>query len=409
MGLFRDKKLGSRTLRLGDSGPDVRQLHDFLRLQGYELGEENNYGYLTKDAVRQFQKEHGLVADGIAGTRFFALILGEDLPIRRRVHMVQPQESIEQIAAQYGVDAQAFGLSSHGRAIYPGQCLVFFDREIWGIYSPKDKVSIPEGALTGLVCSEVPGQGSILPCIVRPNSGQNLDVVALHSLLRSPKRRKETAQTYLQAVTNAQGLYLPWQAVAALDGARYLKFLKRLRRHLTPGKQLWVELGPQVPPWRLWGGIDYQKVNELVDRVIITPQRESIECSAIETLIEAVSPVYSWKILLKLAVYAEEWEITESHVQTVRLAYGTALSRAHRHGARLERDEQGRPYYRYQRKGIQFQIRLPQLSAMGKIAALANRHNLAGLLLDELGMEDPRIWEQVRSHFHPASFIFSKE
>jgi peptidoglycan hydrolase-like protein with peptidoglycan-binding domain len=102
------RRLGARTLRLGDRGSDVRELHAFLRLQGYDLGEEEHYGYLTKDAVRQFQRDHGLVADGIAGKRFFALVLKEDLPIRRRVHVVQPQETLEEIAARYGVGPEAF-------------------------------------------------------------------------------------------------------------------------------------------------------------------------------------------------------------------------------------------------------------------------------------------------------------
>ena len=118
------RRLGSRILRLGCRGPDVRELHAFLRRQGYDLGEETHYGYLTKDAVRQFQRDHGLAADGIAGRRFFALVLKEDLPIRRRVHVVQPQEDLADIAARYGVGTEAFGRFA-AQGIYPGQRLVF--------------------------------------------------------------------------------------------------------------------------------------------------------------------------------------------------------------------------------------------------------------------------------------------
>ncbi len=73
MCFWKGPRLGSRTLRFKDrGGPDVNQLHELLRSQGYDLGEEPDYGYLTKDAVRQFQREHGLIADGIAGgARFF--------------------------------------------------------------------------------------------------------------------------------------------------------------------------------------------------------------------------------------------------------------------------------------------------------------------------------------------------
>ncbi len=74
MCFWKGPRLGSRTLRFKDrGGPDVNQLHELLRSQGYDLGEEPDYGYLTKDAVRQFQREHGLIADGIAGGRVFLL------------------------------------------------------------------------------------------------------------------------------------------------------------------------------------------------------------------------------------------------------------------------------------------------------------------------------------------------
>ncbi len=67
MRLWKGPRLGSRTLKLKDRGSDVKELHELLRSQGYDMGGEEDYGYLTKDAVRQFQREHGLPADGIAG------------------------------------------------------------------------------------------------------------------------------------------------------------------------------------------------------------------------------------------------------------------------------------------------------------------------------------------------------
>ena len=123
-----------------------------IRDRGYDLGEETHYGYLTKDAVRQFQRDHGLAADGIAGRRFFALVLKEDLPIRRRVHVVQPQEDLADIAARYGVGTEAFGRFA-AQGIYPGQRLVFFDREVWGICrggSQPERGGLP---LTGVILS----------------------------------------------------------------------------------------------------------------------------------------------------------------------------------------------------------------------------------------------------------------
>ena len=99
--------------------------------------------------------------------------------------------------------------------------------------------------------------------------------------------------------------------------------------------------------------------------------------------------IHSWKILLDVPVYAVEWELgPESPVQT-KLAYQTALSRALRRGARLKRGEQGELHYSYQSRGLRHELYLPHHAALAQLCALINRANLAGVVLDWLGMEDP--------------------
>jgi spore germination protein YaaH len=123
--------------------------------------------------------------------------------------------------------------------------------------------------------------------------------------------------------------------------------------------------------------------------------------------------IHSWKILLKVPVYALQWEFGLEDVENGgspnRLPYQAALSRAFRHGARLSQDEGGFPYYSYKQKGTTYHIRLPHHGLIADASAVANRHNLAGLILDELGMEDPRIWQSLTSHFRLASLNISEE
>lgn len=411
MGWLKRRKLGSRTLRLGDRGRDVQELHEFLQLQGYDLAEEDYYGYLTWDAVRQFQRDHGLIADGIAGQLFFALILMEELPIRRRVHTVQPQETLEQIAQLYGLSPEAFNASSTSRRAYPGQRLVFFEREIWAICS-KSSLLLPTTPLTGIVSmspleqtAQIEKTFNELPCMLKSDLSSEDDVVQIHELLKTPKKRKTTTSALLTSLAGSCGLYVPWKRVAMLDGARYLKLLKQIRQKLPPEKMLWVEIGPGIPQWKVWGGLDYEKLNNLVDRVVLSLpvpaapgpllQRNEIE----ELVCTFGTRIHSWKILLRTPVYTLEWEITEESKKCLKLAYNTALSRAYRHGARLERDEQGGLFYRYKRRGSEFQLRLPPYNAMGDVLQVINRYNLAGIVLDQLGMEDPRIWNILTSHF----------
>lgn len=58
------------TLRRGDKGPYVKEAQEDLLKLGYDLGKygaDGDFGKATEAAVRQCQKDHGLVVDGIIG------------------------------------------------------------------------------------------------------------------------------------------------------------------------------------------------------------------------------------------------------------------------------------------------------------------------------------------------------
>ena len=56
------------TLMYGSQGNDVLKLQKALNQNGYSLKEDGIYGNETKNAVLRYQKENGLVIDGIVGT-----------------------------------------------------------------------------------------------------------------------------------------------------------------------------------------------------------------------------------------------------------------------------------------------------------------------------------------------------
>ena len=58
---------GSRLLKPGMKGEDVRQLQVALNAKGYRLVEDGSFGALTDAAVRDFQRRSGLEADGVVG------------------------------------------------------------------------------------------------------------------------------------------------------------------------------------------------------------------------------------------------------------------------------------------------------------------------------------------------------
>ena len=65
-------------LRHGDRSQAVRDLQKKLNVHGANLVADGDYGDATEDAVRAYQVKVGLVADGIAGTKTLASLIGGD-------------------------------------------------------------------------------------------------------------------------------------------------------------------------------------------------------------------------------------------------------------------------------------------------------------------------------------------
>ena len=82
------RALGSRTLKNGCCGDDVRELQAGLIRLAYDLGRwgaDGDYGDCTEEAVRQFQRAKGLKVDGVAGEKTIAALqealAGVELPV----------------------------------------------------------------------------------------------------------------------------------------------------------------------------------------------------------------------------------------------------------------------------------------------------------------------------------------
>ena len=66
------------TVRKGSKGAAVKEMQSILQRLGYDLGPcgaDGDFGKCTLAAVKAFQKDHGLVADGICGPKTWAKLL----------------------------------------------------------------------------------------------------------------------------------------------------------------------------------------------------------------------------------------------------------------------------------------------------------------------------------------------
>jgi murein DD-endopeptidase MepM/ murein hydrolase activator NlpD len=62
-------ELGSRLLREGSHGPDVRQLQEALHELGFGLHADGDYGPKTVRTVRRYERREHMKVDGIVGSR----------------------------------------------------------------------------------------------------------------------------------------------------------------------------------------------------------------------------------------------------------------------------------------------------------------------------------------------------
>ena len=61
------------TLKKGSEGERVENWQKFLNwYEGYGLKVDKKFGTLTKEATRDFQRDHGLVDDGVVGPKTIA-------------------------------------------------------------------------------------------------------------------------------------------------------------------------------------------------------------------------------------------------------------------------------------------------------------------------------------------------
>lgn len=116
---------GSNGLQLGDRGFQVRRLQEKLSDRGYNPGLiDGVYGGQTQNAVREFQLQNELFADGVAGKATLAA-----LGIRAEAEQVNPyvvvvpfknDNTLEQVRAVVGFRNASLGEAKQGRYINAG-------------------------------------------------------------------------------------------------------------------------------------------------------------------------------------------------------------------------------------------------------------------------------------------------
>ena len=118
------------TLKHGDKGQPVIDLQNALNKQGAQLRLDGIYGDATERAVKAYQAKVGLVADGIAGSKTQARLLGiNDNKHLQHSDLVKAAGQLEvSLASVYAINE----VESQGQGFLPnGKAKILFERHVF--------------------------------------------------------------------------------------------------------------------------------------------------------------------------------------------------------------------------------------------------------------------------------------
>lgn len=87
----------------GDEGQEVSLIQAKLSTLGYDVSADGNFGEQTTIAVKAFQRDRGLTADGVVGAQTYGLLLGRDIPVSRDSSAATARRLIQTASRYIGV------------------------------------------------------------------------------------------------------------------------------------------------------------------------------------------------------------------------------------------------------------------------------------------------------------------
>lgn len=132
----------------GDSGEEITAIQSRLSSLGYNPGgADGDFGSLTTEAIKRFQQDRGLEADGVVGADTYRALLGREIPASRDGSSATIRRVIQSASRYIGVPyvfggttPDGFDCSGFTRFVY-GQSGIFLPRTADAQYGVGQPVS----------------------------------------------------------------------------------------------------------------------------------------------------------------------------------------------------------------------------------------------------------------------------
>lgn len=433
-------RFGRRALRLHDRGDSVARLQEALQELGYDVGPiDGIFGYLTLDALRQFQREHRLAVDGKAGPEVWTTLFRPELRARREVHIVARGERLADVARRYGVSERFLRHTNrltreHG--LYEGRRLVIRSRYVVGavdalagareadftlrriaghvsaLASLQFRVA-PDGTLVGAWDDEAMavcrGRGVEVLAVCRLSAADEPPRALLHRLLHNRKTRHACIEQWAEVLNrpDAGGLVVDLPGLLLGDGSRFVRFVQALSNAVhARGKRLIA--GVPVPVRGIRGrlqlaDVDWRRLAEAADGVLLQTHVPPPGAGAppsphdVRQWVRALcARVPRWKVVLGVSLGA--WEGAPGSPLN-ELTYQQAVALAFGRGRRPVWDDRLQLHVgAYRTAGEQPEERdlwLFSAPAVAHYLQLVETYDLQGAFFWRIGGEDGRVWREV--------------
>lgn len=270
------------------------------------------------------------------------------------------------------------------------------------IRSGKVDLSIKEAAQKG---------GAKAYALIHNMTGNQFNADLAHRVLATAQARSNFINNLvdLTAKENWDGISIDIEKVPPADRNNYSAFVTELGKALKAKDKI---LNISIPakfndyPSDLWSGAyDYTAIGKAADQVILmtydehglgTTQGPVASVGWVNKVLDfATGKIPKEKMVMGLPVYAFDWGSDKPTLPSY-LSYAQTSERAKKFGIEIMFDENSQvSHYTYTTGGVRHEVYLENARSLSAKLENAKKHQLHGVAIWRLGMEDPAMWNSV--------------
>ncbi len=284
----------------------------------------------------------------------------------------------------------------------------------WYTFDGTGKV-IPTGKIDMSIKDAAQKNKAKAYALVHNMAGGQFDANLAHKVLATSGTRANFVANLVNLTTkdNWDGISIDIEKTPPGDRNNFSAFVDELHKALKAKDKI---LNISIPakfidyPSDLWSGAyDYTAIGKAADQVVLmtydehgtgTTQGPIASHSWVDKVITyAVGKIPKEKIVMGLAVYSFDWGNNKPTVPAY-LSYTQSTDQAKKHGVEiLYNEEEQVPHYIYTVAGIRHEVYLENNKSLAVKLDYAKKHQLHGVAIWRLGMEDPTMWDGVTKFF----------